>query len=283
MEKLLRRDEVEDLVGLATTSIYRLMRAGSFPEPLRIGARAVRCDDPTWSHGLPAGPTRTATASGAQADGGGSAESLGGPWWAADRPGPPSPRPACHGRFADWRTTADRLRHRGGISMAAQPLYQSHITADADQSRDQNAANIPRIDRRPWVVRVREACKAATLSPTDRLVAITVASYFDADGGWSVSMAQIKGDTGLHLSSVFRSLKRLREQEIINVASGQRRPVSGPLRGRREHLEDAAGRSVRTVAPCDRTVAPCDRTVAPCDKTVAPCDRTVAPCDTYLS
>ena len=42
MEKLLRRDEVEDLVGLATTSVYRLMRAGSFPEPVRVGARAVR-------------------------------------------------------------------------------------------------------------------------------------------------------------------------------------------------------------------------------------------------
>ena len=42
MEKLLRRAEVEDLVGLATTSVYRLMRAGSFPEPVRVGARAVR-------------------------------------------------------------------------------------------------------------------------------------------------------------------------------------------------------------------------------------------------
>ena len=56
MEKLLRRDEVEDLVGLATTSIYRLMRAGSFPEPLRIGARAVRwrrSDLESWLAGRP--------------------------------------------------------------------------------------------------------------------------------------------------------------------------------------------------------------------------------------
>ena len=41
-ERLLRRDEVERRCGLARTSIYRMMRAGTFPEPLKVGARAVR-------------------------------------------------------------------------------------------------------------------------------------------------------------------------------------------------------------------------------------------------
>lgn len=39
---LLRRQEVERVVGLSCPSIYRLMRAKRFPEPIRIGPRAVR-------------------------------------------------------------------------------------------------------------------------------------------------------------------------------------------------------------------------------------------------
>ena len=39
---LLRRQDVEILTGLSTASIYRLMRAGTFPLPIRIAARAVR-------------------------------------------------------------------------------------------------------------------------------------------------------------------------------------------------------------------------------------------------
>ena len=41
-DRLLRREEVEARTGLARSSIYRKMREGSFPEPLKIGARAVR-------------------------------------------------------------------------------------------------------------------------------------------------------------------------------------------------------------------------------------------------
>lgn len=41
-DRLLRRPEVEAMIGLSTASIYRLMRAGRFPEPVRVGARAVR-------------------------------------------------------------------------------------------------------------------------------------------------------------------------------------------------------------------------------------------------
>ncbi|WP_419932236.1 helix-turn-helix transcriptional regulator [Candidatus Poriferisodalis sp.] len=39
---LLSRPEVERLTGLSTSSLYRAMRSSDFPEPLRIGKRAVR-------------------------------------------------------------------------------------------------------------------------------------------------------------------------------------------------------------------------------------------------
>lgn len=42
MSNLLTRRQVEARFGIAKTTIYRLMRSGAFPEPVRIGARAVR-------------------------------------------------------------------------------------------------------------------------------------------------------------------------------------------------------------------------------------------------
>ena len=42
MDRLLTRAEVEAKTIMSTTSIYRLMRAGVFPGPLKIGPRAVR-------------------------------------------------------------------------------------------------------------------------------------------------------------------------------------------------------------------------------------------------
>lgn len=39
---MLRRAEVETICGLARSTIYRLMRQGEFPEPVRVGPRAVR-------------------------------------------------------------------------------------------------------------------------------------------------------------------------------------------------------------------------------------------------
>ena len=42
MDRLLRRREVEQMVGLSRTSIYRLMDSGNFPHPIRVGPRAVR-------------------------------------------------------------------------------------------------------------------------------------------------------------------------------------------------------------------------------------------------
>ena len=40
--RLLRLREVLALCGLSRSTIYRKMREGSFPEPLKVGVRAVR-------------------------------------------------------------------------------------------------------------------------------------------------------------------------------------------------------------------------------------------------
>ena len=42
MDRLLTRTEVEARFGIARSTIYRLMRCGKFPEPIKIGPRAVR-------------------------------------------------------------------------------------------------------------------------------------------------------------------------------------------------------------------------------------------------
>ena len=39
--RILRRQEVERITGLSKASIYRKMRTGKFPLPLKLGARAV--------------------------------------------------------------------------------------------------------------------------------------------------------------------------------------------------------------------------------------------------
>lgn len=41
-DRLLRREEVEAQTGLSCSAIYRLMRQGAFPIPIKIGSRAVR-------------------------------------------------------------------------------------------------------------------------------------------------------------------------------------------------------------------------------------------------
>ena len=41
-DRLLRREDVEELTGISRSALYRMMRAGEFPEPIRIGPRAVR-------------------------------------------------------------------------------------------------------------------------------------------------------------------------------------------------------------------------------------------------
>lgn len=42
VDPLLTRPEVEAEIGLGRSTIYRLMAAGAFPRPLRIGRQAVR-------------------------------------------------------------------------------------------------------------------------------------------------------------------------------------------------------------------------------------------------
>ncbi len=41
-DRLLTRHEVEARTALSRTSIYRKLREGTFPEPLKIGERALR-------------------------------------------------------------------------------------------------------------------------------------------------------------------------------------------------------------------------------------------------
>ena len=42
MDRLLSRPEVEQAIGLKCSQIYTLMRKGKFPEPIKVGERAVR-------------------------------------------------------------------------------------------------------------------------------------------------------------------------------------------------------------------------------------------------
>ena len=40
-EKFLRRSQIEDITGLARSTIYDHMKTGKFPKPVKIGDRAV--------------------------------------------------------------------------------------------------------------------------------------------------------------------------------------------------------------------------------------------------
>ena len=42
MSKLLKIPEVLERVRMSRSSLYRLMRLGRFPEPVRVGLKAVR-------------------------------------------------------------------------------------------------------------------------------------------------------------------------------------------------------------------------------------------------
>lgn len=51
LDRFLRRDAVETLTGLSRSAIYAAMRAGTFPEPVRIGKSAVAwraCEIEEW-------------------------------------------------------------------------------------------------------------------------------------------------------------------------------------------------------------------------------------------
>ena len=40
-QKILRRSEVQRVTGLSKATIWRLVKMGDFPRPIRLGARAV--------------------------------------------------------------------------------------------------------------------------------------------------------------------------------------------------------------------------------------------------
>lgn len=42
MDRLISRRDVESIVGLSKSTLYLMIAAGTFPRPVRIGARAVR-------------------------------------------------------------------------------------------------------------------------------------------------------------------------------------------------------------------------------------------------
>jgi prophage regulatory protein len=55
-DRLLRRVEVERRVGLGRSALYRMMRSGAFPEPVRISPKAVRwpaSEIEAWMASLP--------------------------------------------------------------------------------------------------------------------------------------------------------------------------------------------------------------------------------------
>ena len=55
-DRLLTRAEVERVVGLKRSALYRAMREGRFPEPLRVGPKSVRwllSEIEKWVAGLP--------------------------------------------------------------------------------------------------------------------------------------------------------------------------------------------------------------------------------------
>ncbi len=58
-DRLLRLSEVQTRTALGRTTIYRKMREGSFPEPLKIGARAVRWPESEIEAWLAARPRAT--------------------------------------------------------------------------------------------------------------------------------------------------------------------------------------------------------------------------------
>lgn len=54
-DRLLRLNEVEAIIGLKHSTIYRRINSGEFPRPLRVGRRAVRwrqSDIDGWLAGL---------------------------------------------------------------------------------------------------------------------------------------------------------------------------------------------------------------------------------------
>lgn len=61
LQKIYRLPQVEDLCGLSRATIYRQIRAGAFPRPVKIGRRAVGWKGDSlsaWQDGLKDGGRR---------------------------------------------------------------------------------------------------------------------------------------------------------------------------------------------------------------------------------
>ena len=56
-DRLLRRREVEEIVGMGRSSIYRQMDLGSFPRPVMVGPYAVRWRESDIRHWVESRPT----------------------------------------------------------------------------------------------------------------------------------------------------------------------------------------------------------------------------------
>ena len=57
-ERILRRPEVEARTGLSRSTLYAMMAEGAFPEPIRLGKRAVGWPEARIAQWLAERPTR---------------------------------------------------------------------------------------------------------------------------------------------------------------------------------------------------------------------------------
>ena len=58
-DRLLRRAEVEQRCQISRSTLYKMMRAGEFPEPLKIGPRSVRWSQREIENWIAARPRAT--------------------------------------------------------------------------------------------------------------------------------------------------------------------------------------------------------------------------------
>ena len=77
-ERLLRRVDVERYCQIGRSTIYRLMREGLFPVPIRVGPRAVRWPEHELAAWLARRPRATGE-SGSSADTGHGSQPVSGP------------------------------------------------------------------------------------------------------------------------------------------------------------------------------------------------------------
>ena len=71
IDRLMRLQEVEEVTGLKHASIYRFMRDGSFPLPVRVSATAVRwkeSDIAAWIESRPVAESELASSPAESAD-----------------------------------------------------------------------------------------------------------------------------------------------------------------------------------------------------------------------